>query len=119
MEFALFFHSAKSDFTNRDDPELAPAIWGAWKAYIGAMAAAGVMNHGNGLMPPESATNVRIRDGKRQVQDGPYADSKEMLGGYVTIDVENLEAALEWASRSPAAETGTVEVRPVMPPMPS
>lgn len=57
-----------------------------------------------------------MRDGKRQIHDGPYADTKEHLGGYFIIDVEGLDQALDWAARSPNVGTGTTEVRPVLPP---
>jgi hypothetical protein len=73
------------------------------------------MVSGNGLQPPHTATTVRIQDGKRHVQDGPFADTKEQLGGYFIIDVPHVDAALEWAARAPCASTGGVEVRPVMP----
>lgn len=116
MEYVLIFHEPASEFNKRTNADEGPAYWGAWKAYIGAMAAAGVMKHGNGLQSPDSSTNVRMRGGKRDVQDGPYADSKELLGGYVAIEVEDHETALQWASRSPAAESGTVEVRPILAP---
>jgi len=72
---------------------------------------------GAGLQPPRTATTLRIRDGQRHVQDGPYADSKEQLGGFFVINVPDLDTALAWAARSPAASSGAVEVRPVLPPM--
>ena len=67
---------------------------------------------GSALQPPAVATTVRQRDGKRQVQDGPYAETKEQLGGYYEIEVADLDTALDWAARCPAASTGAVEVRP-------
>jgi hypothetical protein len=82
------------------------------------MAQAGVIVNGDGLQGPHTATTVRIRDGKRLVQDGPFADAKEQLGGYFVIEVPDLDTALEWAARAPSAATASVEVRPVMPPMP-
>jgi len=86
----------------------------AWGAYTQALIAAGVMRGGNALKPAFSATTVRVRDGGRDVQDGPYADTKEHLGGYYVIDVPDLDAALEWAAKNPAASTGAVEVRPIL-----
>lgn len=115
MECVLIFHEPMSEFAKRTDPDQREAYWGAWSAYIGAMAEAGVMTHGNGLQAPQTATSVRVRGGDRDVQDGPYADSKEQLGGYVAVQVTSLEDALEWAARSPAAASGTVEVRQVLP----
>jgi hypothetical protein len=113
MEYMLIFKEPAADFARRGDP----AYWGAWGAYIGALQGSGVVKHGNGLQPPDMATSLRIRDGKREVQDGPYADTKEHLGGYFIVDVPSLDAAIEWAARSPSAQTGSVEIRPVMPPM--
>lgn len=86
----------------------------AWGAYTQALVAAGVMRGGNALKPTFSATTVRVRDGQRNVQDGPYADTKENLGGYYIIDVPDLDTALEWAAKNPAATSGAVEVRPVL-----
>lgn len=91
------------------DPD---SISPAFIAYIQALQAAGVMVSGNKLAPPSLATTVRVRDGRRQVQDGPFADSKEQLAGYFILDVPDLDAAMAWAARCPAAATGTIELRP-------
>jgi hypothetical protein len=85
----------------------------AWGAYTQALIEAGVMRGGNALKPSFTATTVRLRDGKRHVQDGPYADTKENLGGYYIIEVADLDEALTWAAKNPAASSGAVEVRPV------
>jgi len=87
---------------------------GAYRAYMEAMAKAGVLKSSNGLRPTASATTVRTTNGKTQVLDGPYADSKEQLGGFHIIEVDDLDAAISWAARSPTALHGVVEVRPVM-----
>ena len=73
----------------------------------------GVFVAGAGLQSPQNATTVSVRDGKRQVQDGPYAESKEYLGGFVIIDVPDLDTALEWAARHPSAAQTPIEVRPL------
>lgn len=86
---------------------------GAYRAYLDAMAEAGVLRESRGLEPTVSATTVRVVDGKPQVLDGPYADTKEQLGGFHLIDVPDLDHALAWAARSPTALHGVVEVRPV------
>ena len=116
MDYMLMFHEPESEFRKRDDPQAAPAYWGAWMAYIGALQGSGIVKHGNGLQPPHMSTSVRLRGGKRQVQDGPFADTREQLGGYFIIDVKSLDEALEWAARAPCAATGGAEVRPVLPP---
>ena len=87
---------------------------GAYKAYMEAMTKAGVLKSSKGLQPTASATTVRVANGKTQVLDGPYADSKEQLGGFHIIEVADLDAAISWAARSPTALHGVVEVRPVM-----
>jgi len=116
MQYMLLLNEPESEFAKRNDPAQAGGYWGGWNAFIGAMAQAGVIVKGDGLMGPQTATTVRIRDGKRLVQDGPFADAKEQLGGYFVIEVPDLDAALEWAARAPSAASASVEVRPVMPP---
>jgi hypothetical protein len=86
---------------------------GAYRAYMEAMSKAGVLRESNGLQPTSAATTVRVADGKTQVLDGPYADTKEQLGGFHIIDVADLDAAIAWAARSPTVLHGVVEVRPV------
>lgn len=86
----------------------------AWGAYTKALVEAGVLVGGEALFPSASAATLRIADGATDVQDGPYADTKEQLGGFYLIDVPDMETALEWAARNPAASTGAVEVRRVV-----
>lgn len=86
---------------------------GAYIAYLEAMKQAGVLKTSAGLERTAAATTVRTANGKTQVLDGPYADSKEQLGGFHLIDVADLDAAIAWAARSPTALHGVVEVRPV------
>lgn len=85
----------------------------AYKAFTDAMTKAGVLTGSNRLQPTSAATTVRASNGKTQVLDGPYVDSKEQLGGYFLIEVPDLDAAISWASRCPAIHHGVVEVRPV------
>jgi hypothetical protein len=85
-------------------------------AYNDALSKAGVFVGSNRLQPSSSATTVRLADGKAQVLDGPYADTKEQLGGYYMIDVPHLDAALSWAARCPGASYGIVEVRAIWDP---
>ena len=86
---------------------------GAYIAYTEAMTKAGVLISSTGLQQTSAATTVRLVNGKTQVLDGPYADSKEQLGGFRIIDVADLDAALSWAARCPTALHGVVEVRPI------
>ena len=85
----------------------------AYGAYTEALVQAGVLKAGDRLRPSTSATSVRTADGKSQVLNGPYAETKEQLGGYYLLDVPDLDAALSWAARCPGASRGTIEVRPV------
>jgi hypothetical protein len=87
---------------------------GAYIAYVEAMKKAGVLKGSAGLQNTSAATTVRVVNGKTQVLDGPYADSKEQLGGFHIVDVADLDAALSWAARCPTALHGGVEVRPIM-----
>ncbi len=85
----------------------------AYKAYTEALQKSGALKGSNRLQPTSTATTVRNENGKAQVLDGPYADSKEQLGGYYLIEAPDLDAAIAWANRCPGAGHGTVEVRPV------
>jgi hypothetical protein len=87
----------------------------AWMTLTQDMAQAGVLRGGQALEPTETATTLRERGGELLNTDGPFAESKEILGGFYVIDVEDLDAALHWAARMPNIGYGSVEVRPVMP----
>lgn len=116
MNYALLIYESDEAFAIRKDPERGPAYVGAWYAYSRSLAEAGVMTGGSGLNFPETATTIRIDNGKHVIHDGPYADTKEQLGGFFTIAVDNLDAALDWAAKMPVAKGGIVEVRPTMNP---
>ena len=105
MQYVLILAETPEDFATRDDPARADAYRDAWMAYAQAIAQAGVLVAGAGLMPPQTATTVRRNGHGVQVEDGPFADTKEQLGGFFVIDVPDLDAALEWAkqaARTPA-----------------
>jgi hypothetical protein len=93
--------------------ELVNEMMAAYAAYTEAMTKAGVYVGGNRLRPTAAATTVRVADNKTHVLNGPYAETKEQLGGYYMIDVPDLDAALSWAARCPGASRGTIEVRPI------
>lgn len=114
MQFALLIYESPEAFASRNSDGADPYT-GAWRAYHQALVEAGVYVAGDPLQPPETATTVTIKDGKRGVQDGPYADTKEQLGGFTVLELPSLDAALEWAARCPAASHGAVEVRPLAP----
>lgn len=115
MQYAVIIYETEQDFVNRTDATNAPAYWGGYSAYGEALGKAGAAAGGAALQGPETATTVRLRNGERLVQDGPYADTKEQLGGFYLIEADDLDAALEWAARCPGAGTGAVEVRPLLP----
>jgi hypothetical protein len=110
MKYALLVHQSQEYF----DRGANGAAIAAGKAYGEALQAAGVLIGGAGLESPQTATTVLVRNGKRQVHDGPYAETKEFLAGVGIIDVPDLDAALEWAARHPAAAYASVEVRPLV-----
>jgi len=85
----------------------------AYTAYTEALRTAGVLKGSNRLQPSSTATTLRAANGRSQVLDGPYADSKEQLGGYYLIDVPDLNSALSWAARCPGVGHGVIEVRPL------
>lgn len=115
MQFALLIYELPEAFGMRMNNEENDSYLGAWRAYHKALVEAGVYVGGNPLQSPETATTVRIKEGKRGVQDGPVAESKEQLGGFTILELPSLDAALEWAARCPAASLGAVEVRPLSP----
>jgi len=114
MQYTILVYETEADLAARTDPKRKDAYWGAYRAYTAALREAGVMVGGAGLEPPRAATTVRQPGGKRRVQDGPFAETKEQLGGYYVIDVPDLDAAIDWAAKCPGAKYGSVEVRPIM-----
>ena len=113
MQYAILVYETPADFASRTPAENERYV-AAWRAYHQAMIAAGVRVPGGiALKEPATATTVRIKGGQRYVQDGPFAESKEQLGGFLFVECESLDVALEWAARCPTAATGVVEVRPV------
>lgn len=85
-----------------------------WFAYTQALQASGQLVAGDALEPTDTATTVRVRDGETLLSDGPFAETKENLGGYYLVDVPDLDAALAWAAKIPNVGYGSVEVRPVV-----
>jgi hypothetical protein len=112
MQYILLLHAEEAGFT-RMTPEQQQQGMEAYRGYTEALSKAGALKGSNRLRPVATATTVRATDGKTQVLDGPYADSKEQLGGYYLIDVPDLDAALSWAAKCPGASHGIIEVRPV------
>lgn len=119
MQYAILVYENAADFAARTDPEQVQSYMGAYFVYSESLKASGLMTGGAGLLPPATATTVRVKDGRHQVQDGPFADAKEQLGGFFLIDAPDLDTALSWAAKCPAASRAGVEVRPLLPPPPT
>jgi hypothetical protein len=117
MQYLLMATETRSDFEARTDPDRSGPYWAEWSAFIEALALSGLMVGAAGLEGVDLATTVRVVDGTREVQDGPFADTKEHLGGYFVVEVDDLDTALEWAAKCPSARYASVEVRPLLPPM--
>lgn len=112
MQFGLLIYESPEAFATRKD-EVTHPYTGAWRSYYRAVVEAGIYVGGDPLEVPETATTVRVDKGKRFVQDGPYADTKEQLAGIMVLELPSIDAALEWAARCPATGVGAVEVRPL------
>ena len=112
MQYLLALYADEAAF-NRMTPEQKQQGLAAYMAYTQALQAAGVYRGSNRLRPISTATTVRTTEGKLQVVDGPFIESREQLGGYFLIDVPDLDAALSWASKCPAVGHGVVELRPI------
>ncbi len=118
MNYTIMIYETAADFAARTDPDpnKKAAYWAPWPLYSKALKDAGVFVGGAGLQPPETATTLKFRDSQRLVQDGPYADTKEQLGGFFIIDVPDLDTALDWAARCPSSPGRVFEVRPNLVP---
>lgn len=111
MKYMLIIQEHESDFARRNDPAQAPSYWQSWQTFTDIVRKADPDYTGAALQPAETATTVRAGG----IQDGPFADTREQLGGFYMINVDNLDIALEVAGKCPAVENGAVEVRPVLP----
>ena len=112
MQYLLMLYSNETAWPKMTKAEQEQGV-AAYQAYTEALKNAGVYKGSNRLRPTAVATTVHLADGKPQVLDGPYIDSKEQLGGYYLIEAPDLDAAISWAARCPGASHGTVEVRPI------
>src|SRR5260370_25203253 len=112
MKYMLLIYSNESAWQTVPKAEIEQRM-AAYQAYPEAMPEAGVTVAGDRLQPASSATTVRVAGGKSNVLNGPYAETREQLGGFYMIEVPDLDAALSWASRCPGAGYGSIEVRPI------
>jgi hypothetical protein len=114
MEYLLMVYSKESAWADMT-PEEQQQGMAAYGAFTEALKQAGAYKGASRLQPTSTATTVRATNGKSQVLNGPYAESKEQLGGYFLIEAPNLDGAIAWASRCPGAHHGVVELRPLWP----
>jgi hypothetical protein len=112
MQYLLMIYGDEAATKAASKTETEQAV-AAYRSYIDAMTKAGIVLGTNRLQFSATATTVRVSAGKTQVLDGPYAETKEQLAGYLLIDVPDLDTALSWAARCPGASRGTIEVRPI------
>jgi len=113
MQYLILIYGDEKGFAQlAGDPEKQKALYAAYGTYTADLRAAGVLLGGAELKPTSTATTVRVRGGRPVTTDGPFAETKEQLGGFYLIDVENLDEAVHWAGRCPTALTGSIEVRP-------
>jgi hypothetical protein len=113
MRYLLSIYGDETGW-NDATPEQVGAIMAAYDEFGRKAEAAGVMLGGEGLQPTATATTVRVRDGDTLTTDGPFAETREQLGGYYLLECKDLDEAIGWAAQIPGAQDGSVEVRPVM-----
>jgi hypothetical protein len=112
MKYALLIYGDEKSWT-RLTPAEVDRIMSEWFAYDDALKKAGVYVAGEALKPTDTATTVRVRGGKTLQTDGPFAETKEQLGGFYLVDVPDLDTAARWAAKCPGAPYGSMEIRPV------
>jgi hypothetical protein len=111
MRYTFLLYSQENASGEMNEERLKEST-AAFGAYIGALKEAGVFLDTDWLQPSNNGTTITLAGGERRVQDGPYADTKEQLGGYFAVDVPDLDTALSWAEKCPTAHYGIIEVRP-------
>jgi len=114
MQYLLLIYNNERSWTELSQPD-AQKLMGEYMSFTDAIAKSGHYKGGNALQPTNTATTVRVREGKRQTTDGPFAETREQLGGYYLVDAADLDEAIKIAERIPGARTGGIEVRPIMP----
>ena len=113
MKFTLLLWGDEGQWADMSEEEAA-AEMARWEEYTDQLTAAGALVSGEGLQPSPTSKTLRIENGERIVTDGPFAETKEQLGGFYVIECESFDDALEWASKVPSAEHGPTEIRPVI-----
>jgi hypothetical protein len=114
MQYLLLIYDNEKQMAERMGGPESDAFMAEYFAYTQALKDAGAFIAGDALQGTATATSVQIRGGERMITDGPFAETKEQLGGYYLVDVENLDKAIEWGAKIPTSRYGTIEVRPLM-----
>jgi hypothetical protein len=113
MQYLLLIYDAEKNWATMPEAEM-KKMYAAYGVYTKELIASGAMQGGSELAPIANATTVRMRNGKVATTDGPFAETKEQLGGYYLIDVPNIDEAIKWAARIPSVTHGAIEVRPLV-----
>ena len=113
MQYMILIYGDEKGFANLSEEEMGKA-YGEYMGYNQALAQAKVLVGGASLQPTATATTVRVKGGKPTTTDGPFAETKEQLGGYYLLECKDLDEAIEWAAKIPGAKYGSIEVRPIM-----
>ena len=113
MQYMLLIYSNEKDW-DKQTPEQMGEVMNAYNAFTDSIVKSGNYKAGEALQPTATATTVRVRNGKPQITDGPFAETREQLGGFYWIEAKDLDQALQIAARIPSALVGSIEVRPVM-----
>jgi hypothetical protein len=113
MQYLLLIYDDEAKMAQKSPAEMG-AFMADYGSFTQSIIASGAFKAGDALQPVHSATSVRVRDGETLLTDGPFAETREQLGGYYLVEAKDLDAAIEIAGRIPSARTGTIEVRPVM-----
>ncbi|CAN7683665.1 YciI family protein [Pseudoduganella sp. LjRoot289] len=113
MEYLVLIYADEKIYGSMSEQQLGEVMQ-AYGAYTKELGAAGVLRGGSELAPVHTATTVRVRGGNIACTDGPFAETKEQLGGYYLLDCANLDDAIKWAAKCPSATIGSIEVRPLI-----
>jgi len=113
MQYLLLIYGDQNGWESMSEEERGQ-VFQAYGTFTEELEKSGAMVGGNALQPTETATTVRVRNDETLTTDGPFAETKEQLGGYYLVNVDSLDEALEWAAKIPGASHGSIEVRPVM-----
>ena len=114
MQYLLLIYQNEQEASKMNAAD-AGSMRSDYRSYTESIAKSGHYKGGNALQPTNTATTVRVRGVKRQATDGPFAESREQLGGYYLVDAKDLDEAIGLAERIPGARTGSIEVRPILP----